>query len=64
MESVKETWATINDFARAHTGVNSSDEPDGAGMRKDTSDTESQSKVNMFSLSFLLLISDSNSRSR
>lgn len=44
MESVKETWATINDFARAHTGVHPSDEPDSAGMRTDTSDTESQSK--------------------
>ena len=44
VESVKETWASINDFARAHTGVQSSDEHDSPGARKDASDTESQSK--------------------
>lgn len=44
MESVKETWATINEFARAHTGAQAPDETDGSGERKDVSDTESQSK--------------------
>ena len=43
VESVKETWATINDFARAHTGVQDPDEADNPGPR-DTSDTESHSK--------------------
>ena len=44
VDSVRETWATINDFARAHTaGVPNPDELDAAAVAKDTSDTESQS---------------------
>lgn len=43
VESVRETWASINDFARAHTGVFSPDEPDKGEVQKDVSDSESQS---------------------
>ena len=54
VESVKETWATINDFARAHTGVQDTDEADSPGERRDTSDNESQCKFKVVFSSSLL----------
>ena len=56
MESVKETWATINDFARAHTGVQAADEADSPMARKDTSDTESQGNFILSFFYFVLFI--------
>lgn len=59
VESVKETWATINDFARAHTGAQAADEPDSPGGRNDASDTESQSKLKVIlSFPFFVFIAE------